>query len=69
MDDLIENVQKSLNKLPEEVVVLLRSKSLLRSLVQRMVIDQACTGLQLPEAIIKQVMANFREKQDRKSVV
>ena len=62
MDDLTENVQKSLNKLPEEVLILLRSKSLLRSLVQRMVIDQACTNLQLPEAMIKQVMANFCEK-------
>ncbi|HJN33114.1 MAG TPA: hypothetical protein QF700_03265 [Prochlorococcus sp.] len=45
-DNLKETVRESLNKLPKDIVVLLRSQNLLRSLVQRMVIDQACETVQ-----------------------
>ena len=62
LDDLTENVQKSVKKFPAEVLTLLRSKNLLRSLLQRMVIDQACAALQLPETTLNQVIANFCKK-------
>ena len=62
MDDLQETVRESLNKLPKDVVVLLRSKNLLRSLVQRMVIDQACAAVQLPAEKLDQAIASFCEQ-------
>ena len=62
MDDLQETVRESLNKLPKDIVVLLRSKNLLRSLVQRMVIDQACEAVQLPAEKLDQAIASFCEQ-------
>ena len=62
MDDLTEKVQKSVKKLPPEVVALLRSANLLRSLLQRMMIDQTCADVKLPEATINQSITNFCEK-------
>ncbi len=58
-DNLKETVRESLNKLPKDIVVLLRSQNLLRSLVQRMVIDQACESVQLPAEKLDQAIASF----------
>ena len=62
MDDLQETVRESLHKLPQDIVVLLRRQNLLRSLVQRMVIDQACTAVQLPAEKLDQAIASFCEQ-------
>jgi len=66
MDDFRPAVQASLSALGANTLDLLRRSDLLQSLVRRQLIEQATTGLNPPEELIKKALVNHCQQEQLK---
>ncbi len=64
LKNLNQEVRKELDTLPQDVVGLLCLNNLLRQLIHRMVINQACQSISLTSPILDQAMARFCEEHE-----